>query len=926
MEKIISISKVQLQLLIIFFFLGVQTYLSGQNYCGSTPVSVHGKLKVSGTKIQDQNNQVVSFAGSSMFWSNEGWGAEKYYNADIVNWLADDWDASIVRAAMGVEDNGGYLSNAGANKARVKAVVDAAIARGLYVIIDWHSHHAEDYEAEAIAFFQEMAETYGNTPNVIYEIYNEPLQVSWTNTIKPYAEAVISAIRAIDPDNLIIVGTSTWSQDVDIASSNPITGVSNIAYTLHFYAATHKASLRQKAQTALDNGIALMVTEWGTVNNFGAGAVDAASTDTWMNFLDANDISHANWSTHDKVEGASQLKPGTSPNGNWVASDLTTSGSFVRGIVKNWGQYCPDNDNQAPIVEITSPANNGSMLEGGSVQFSVSASDQDGSVTSVQFFANGNLVGSRSSFPYSISWNPSAGNYLLEAVATDNAGSSTSSASILFTVNGVGGGSAAFPDGTPHSIPGTINATNFDTGGQGLAYNDNDLGNNGSGPRASENVDTEYRTAGGNVGWIQEGEWLTYSTYVATTGSYDIDFEVASLPGGGAFQLQIDGTDVTPVINVDATGGWGVFTNVVTTNVQLSAGDRVLRIDINQGGFNLGDMLFTLSNQDNGNTQPMVELTAPGNNASFMAGSNISIAATSSDSDGFITKVDFFANGDFLATDASEPYGISWNPTFEGTYDLTALATDNEGAIQTSSTRTIAVTGGQNSGSCNFGAPQNLPFASLSTTYSNIHVIGNGPNLSNVRKFTINYDLTYDGLYQLSLNTDNGAPSWWVNLISYADANLNTSNPDISFSGTGISSLDGAYWITLDGDNLVLVSKNAGFTIYCSNNPLPPPCSESFLKTSKLGRLLALDNNAKGPLILYPNPSRDLLKFEVGRRLSFTEVTVVDSQGRLLISRQVGEGFNHQIEIGSLADGIYHLQLISPLGMLSKSFVKHTNF
>ncbi|MBQ4796798.1 cellulase family glycosylhydrolase, partial [Pectobacterium versatile] len=108
----------------------------------------------------------------------------------------------------------------------------------MYVIIDWHSHSAENNRSEAIRFFQDMARKYGNKPNVIYEIYNEPLQVSWSNTIKPYAEAVISAIRAIDPDNLIIVGTPSWSQNVDEASRDPING-KNIAYTLHFYAGTH---------------------------------------------------------------------------------------------------------------------------------------------------------------------------------------------------------------------------------------------------------------------------------------------------------------------------------------------------------------------------------------------------------------------------------------------------------------------------------------------------------------------------------------------------------------------------------------------------------------------------------------------------------------------------------------------------------------
>lgn len=292
-------------------------------------------LSVNGSQIQ-VGGQTKGLAGNSYFWSNEGWGAERFYNADVVAWLKNDWQSNIVRAAMGVEDQGAYLQNPSANKERVKTVVDAAIAQDMYVIIDWHSHHAEDYQNQAIEFFTEMAQTYGQNNNVIYEIYNEPLQVSWSNTIKPYAEAVIAAIRAVDPDNLIVVGTPTWSQDVDQAAADPITAYDNIAYTLHFYAGTHKASLRDKAERAMDAGIALMVTEWGSVNASGDGAVDVAETNAWVNWMQQYNLTHLNWSINDKAEGASILNPGAASSGGWAASDLTQSGNLVRGIIRDY--------------------------------------------------------------------------------------------------------------------------------------------------------------------------------------------------------------------------------------------------------------------------------------------------------------------------------------------------------------------------------------------------------------------------------------------------------------------------------------------------------------------------------------------------------------------------------------------------------------
>ncbi len=300
-----------------------------------TPVETHGALAVNGNRVVNQYGNTFSLAGNSFFWSNNGWGGERFYNADVVEWLKNDWKSSIVRAAMGVEDAGGYISDPAGNKQKVKTVVDAAIAKGLYVIIDWHSHNAENYQTLAIGFFEEMAATYGNTPNVIYEIYNEPQQQNWATVIKPYAQAVVNAIRAIDPDNLIVVGSSTWSQDVDIAAANPVSGT-NIAYSLHFYAGTHGQWNRDKAIAAMNSGAAIMVTEWGTVNANGDGAVDYEETNAWMDFLRQNDISHCNWAVNDKAEGASAVRPGSSTTGGWTTSDLTPSGTFVRDIIRSW--------------------------------------------------------------------------------------------------------------------------------------------------------------------------------------------------------------------------------------------------------------------------------------------------------------------------------------------------------------------------------------------------------------------------------------------------------------------------------------------------------------------------------------------------------------------------------------------------------------
>lgn len=311
----------------VLLFIIISTSITQANISDSSIVGMHGQLSVQGNRIVDNQNEPIVLRGMSLFWSQWEEGSI-YYNSQTIKWLKDDWNCTVVRAAMGVE-MGGYLENKDTELSKVLRVIDACIEEGIYVIVDWHDHHAENNQDEAIEFFKEIAETYGDEPNIIYEIYNEPLQVSWGRVVKPYAEAVISEIRAIDSNNIIIVGTPTWSQDVDFAAANPL-DFDNIAYSLHFYAATHNQSLRDKAKIALDKGVALFVSEYGTCESSGDGFLDYDETSKWFDFMEENQISYCNWSIANKLETASALKPGSSAFGGWTEEQITSSGKLVR--------------------------------------------------------------------------------------------------------------------------------------------------------------------------------------------------------------------------------------------------------------------------------------------------------------------------------------------------------------------------------------------------------------------------------------------------------------------------------------------------------------------------------------------------------------------------------------------------------------------
>ena len=316
--------------IIVGIVLWVSFGHSATVYGDSSVVSRYGQLAVLGNKVVDKNGNPVVLRGMSLYWSQ--WKG-KFYNSDCVRWLRDDWNISILRAAMAVE-SGGYLTNPSVEKAKVVAVVDACINLGIYVIIDWHDHHAHLHQAQSVAFFEEMAAKYRSYPNVIYEIYNEPQPpASWDVDIKPYADTVVKHIRAIDPENLIVVGTPDWSKDVYGAALNPLT-YNNIAYTLHFYAASHGQWLRDVAAAALSLGDALFVSEFGTCESSGTGPIDSVETEIWMRFMEQNKLSWCNWSIADLTETSAALPPGASATGGWPVSQLKPSGALIRGKIR----------------------------------------------------------------------------------------------------------------------------------------------------------------------------------------------------------------------------------------------------------------------------------------------------------------------------------------------------------------------------------------------------------------------------------------------------------------------------------------------------------------------------------------------------------------------------------------------------------------
>lgn len=303
--------------------------------CTGTAASKLPRLQVKGTKLVNSKGKTVQLRGISTHGLS--WFPE-YVNQSAFTFMKKNWKVNTVRLAMYTAEYNGYCTGDKENQKKLENCIDNGVKyatkAGMYVIIDWHilsDGNPEQNQAQALRFFKKMAKKYKNNTNVIYEICNEPNGGTDWNTIKKYAEKIIKGIRIYDKKAVILVGTPNWSQDVEQAALSPISKKyrKNVMYTLHFYAATHKQWLRDKAQSALDKGLPLFVSEFSICDASGNGNLDKEEAKEWLRFLDKNKISYVAWNLSNKSESSSFIKPDCNSIGKWTSRNLTDAGKWI---------------------------------------------------------------------------------------------------------------------------------------------------------------------------------------------------------------------------------------------------------------------------------------------------------------------------------------------------------------------------------------------------------------------------------------------------------------------------------------------------------------------------------------------------------------------------------------------------------------------
>uniref|UniRef100_A0A914CME4 C-type lectin domain-containing protein n=1 Tax=Acrobeloides nanus TaxID=290746 RepID=A0A914CME4_9BILA len=274
----------------------------------------YGQLKVVGTQLTDSMGNAVQLRGMHIFTAN--WMPE-FWNAETVNAIKCYWNSNVIRAALGVTEAG------------------------------------DQHLSVALLFFANISKIYGSHPNILYEIWNEPAQTNWTY-IKEISVQVIDVIRENDPNNVIIAGTPYYDSKLELLTT-PINR-SHLMYASHFYAESAGQDRINVSIETIHRGFPIFVTEYGTVDKWGNGSVDYASSNRWWQFMDAYNVSYVNFCIGDKTETADALIHGTNASDVSNYYKWTESGRLVNTKYQstNQGVSCTG-EHYTPTPASTSP-------------------------------------------------------------------------------------------------------------------------------------------------------------------------------------------------------------------------------------------------------------------------------------------------------------------------------------------------------------------------------------------------------------------------------------------------------------------------------------------------------------------------------------------------------------------------------------------
>ena len=323
--------KIIVCILILVLLAGCATSPKTAVKDGRARPSSCGQLQVIDGKLCGKDGEPVMLRGVSL---NGLITSESFLNEPLFEELSKDDGVNLFRLPVYTYGVGivGYCTKGDKDRHKqdIAKGVELAKDHDMYVIIDWHILSDGDpntYLDEAKAFFAEMAETYCDYNNVLYEICNEPNGVDW-QAVKGYAEQVIPIIREKDPDSVILVGNPDWSKDLNSVAADPL-AFDNILYSLHFYAASHGQEYREMTERLSKQGLPIFVTEYGITAASGGHPRDIESADLWIDLLERENISYCMWAFSKAPEACSAIRSTVPKTNGFTQDDYTETGLWL---------------------------------------------------------------------------------------------------------------------------------------------------------------------------------------------------------------------------------------------------------------------------------------------------------------------------------------------------------------------------------------------------------------------------------------------------------------------------------------------------------------------------------------------------------------------------------------------------------------------
>jgi regulation of enolase protein 1 (concanavalin A-like superfamily) len=376
--------------------------------------------------------------------------------------------------------------------------------------------------------------------------------------------------------------------------------------------------------------------------------------------------------------------------------------------------------NQAPTVGLSSPSNGATFTAPATIAIAASAADPDGTVAKVEFYNGTTLLGTDTASPYSFSWpNVAAGNYTLKAIAYDNTGASTTSATVSVTVVTASTSLPAPQQDADVGAPALAGSATFNQGTYTIVGSGNDIWGQADQfnylyQAVTGDIDVSARVASlqWSNSWAKAGVMIRETldkgsrhAFALISGGNGATFQQRIDPGGYAVftqgpliaapawvRLVRSANQFTAYSSTDGVTWTTIATATITMGSTVYVGLAVTSHDASSKATATIDSFKSTQPSAPANQPPVVSIAAPAGGASFTAPANITVTVQASDPNGTVAKVELYNGTTLLGTDTTSPYSFSWTNVAAGSYTLKAIAYDNTGASTTSATVSVTVT------------------------------------------------------------------------------------------------------------------------------------------------------------------------------------------------------------------------------------------